>query len=159
MKRASAFVAFLALVALGAACDTGSYQATEQEGSAMMMQPDTTITLSLEDGQIVVDPDPVNVKINGVVRWASKAGESPVWVVVFADSTPMKNGRRVFNGGTAPGSSGQAQAQGPVGSGRDLVGKEFKYWVFYPDGQGGYIQKDPKLVIIDDPGADTTTSE
>ena len=29
---------------------------------------------------------------------------------------------------------------------------EYKYWVFYPDGQGGFLQLDPKLVVIEEPG-------
>jgi hypothetical protein len=46
-----------------------------------------------------------------------------------------------------------------VGSGRDLIGNQYKYWVFYPDGNGGYVTKDPKLVIIADQGADSTSSQ
>ncbi len=105
--------------------------------------PNATIQLSLQNGQIVVEPDSLEVERGAMVRWAG--GEEAVWVVAFAGGTPFRNGRRVFNGG-GPSSAGQ----GPIN--QDAPTTTYKYWVFYPDGQGGYLQLDPKLVVIEDEG-------
>lgn len=104
-------------------------------------QPDTTITISRVGGQIVVQPDSLGIGRGRVVRWAA-TDPGAVWMVLFADSTPMQNGVQVLHN-TGPGNPHQA----PIRLQAD-TGSVFKYWVFYPDGQGGYLQLDPRLVII-----------
>lgn len=149
MKRFACAVAVVVPSIVLGACSSGMPHMNDQGNAG----PTTVITLGLDQaGHITVSQDTARVPIRGIVRWAS-ADPSAVWVVVLADSTPMVNHRQAFNGGGPP-----AQAQGAVGSGRALIGNEYKYWVFYPDGNGGYVQKDPKLVIIDDQGADSATS-
>lgn len=106
------------------------------------VQPDTTITISRVDGEIVVEPDSLAARRGRVVRWAA-TDAGAVWLVVFADSTPMQNGVQVLHN-TRPGNPNQAPIRGDA-----IVGSEYKYWVFYPDGEGGYLQLDPRLVIID----------
>lgn len=104
--------------------------------------PDTTIMISRVDGEIVVQPDSVVIARGRIVQWAA-ADTAAVWMVLFAESTPMQNRVQVLHN-TGPGNPDQA----PIN--REAALGEYKYWVFYPDGQGGYLQLDPKLVIIDD---------
>lgn len=101
------------------------------------------ISLSVDEGEIVVDPDSATATRSQIVRWTS-ADENAVWLVVFADATPMRNGRRVFHGGSGPGQP----PRGPVA--QDAETTAYKYWVFYPAGDGEYLQVDPELWIIDD---------
>jgi hypothetical protein len=104
----------------------------------------TLIELSLVNGSIVVSPDSAIAERNGNVRWRS-ANPGAVWVVVFPQTTPFANQQRVLNGGGNP-----SHAQAPIpGSGAGTT-VAHKYWVFYPDGSGGYVVEDPKLVIVDD---------
>lgn len=162
MKRLSHTVVLSAAVALVVACapepepepDTGETETANDTAAqpTRLQQPDTTIMISLVDGRIVVNPDSVGVRRGNVVRWAAADPEA-VWVVVFAGGTPMQAGRRVLNGG-GPGNGDRA----PV-SLEAATGQAYKYWVFHPDGEGGYLQLDPKLVIIEDPGTNTTGTQ
>lgn len=168
MKRFSLAASLLAAAAAGMACagpapDTEETEAVaDTEAVAEVQQPlrpDTTIMISRVGNQIVVEPDSIGVARRTVVRWAA-ADTGALWVVVFAGGTPMAEGDsargpggrvRVFHSG-GPGNSDRARVRLDV-----AVDSVFKYWVFYPDGNGGYLQLDPKLIIIDDRGADSTT--
>lgn len=157
MKRFSLAASLLAAAAVGTACagpgadteETETVADTEAVAEVQPPPPPRTIMLSRVDGQIVVDPDSIGVPPRTLVRWEA-ADTGAVWVVVFAGGTPMERGRRVINGG-GPGESDRAPVRPNV-----EPGQVFKYWVFYPDSEGGYLQLDPKLVIIEDRGADTT---
>lgn len=159
MRRFAHAVPLSALVALAAACGPAPDAGQEGVGATAdtatqpgpPAPPDATIRLSMTNGQVVVQPESVEVTRGAVVRWEA-SDPNVVWVVVFSGDTPMLNGRRVFNGGGGPGNPDQA----PVNR-NAVIGQEYKYWVFYPDGQGGYLQLDPKLVIIDDPGPGVDT--
>lgn len=117
---------------------------------------DRPIRIRLVADTIQVDPDSAEVRRGARVGWASPDQPDAVWVVAFPDSTPFQNGRAVFHGGGNPG-----DAQGPIppkGGGPELPDVGYKYWVFFADSNGQYRVKDPKLVVVDEPTADTVTS-
>lgn len=109
-------------------------------------EPFDTVSLSIQDGAIVVEPDSVGIPPGRTVMWQAAEGADPadVWIVAFADGTPMQDGYRVFNGGSDPD-----RARGTV-SRQAEVGTHYKYWVFYPTGDGEYLQVDPELWVIND---------
>jgi hypothetical protein len=112
---------------------------------AQVIPPERMIRMQLIGDSLAIE-DEVDVNWRQPVRWES-ADPDAVWVVVFADSTPFRGGnpRRVFNGG-GPGNSANG---GPLPSAPPDAADalEYEYWVFYPDGAGGYLTFDPKLVI------------
>ena len=109
--------------------------------------PPAAITLSLSSaGEIVVQPDSLNVGPGAQVRWESQPADA-AWVVAFPTTTPFQGpggGQRIFHGGT----QGQARNHGPIRQ-SEPPGAH-KYWVFFPDASGKYTMKDPTLVIEDD---------
>lgn len=123
---------------------------TRPESAGVLPVTDSVIVIRFDTvgDTIVVTPADRLVRRGATVRWRSEPADTS-WVVAFAGETPFQGGRRVFNGG----STGQADARGPVDP--QAATGTYKYNVFWPDGQGGYIPKDPKLVIVNENG-DTT---
>lgn len=109
---------------------------------------DSVISIRLDGQTIVVTPTDAYIRRGRSVRWTSVPTDTP-WVVAFAGATPFQNGKRVFNGG----GPGQSNTHGPLLSGAALGSHE--YTVLWPDGEGGFIVLDPKLVVVDEMG-DTT---
>lgn len=163
MRRPFALLSTLALLPFLAACppgdDTGATgePAVSDTASVQATQPGQppmeTITITLSGTSVSVDRDSVTVarSQSPVIRWRSDpAGGN--WIVGFGEpDTPFQNGQRVFFGG----SQNQGDRQGTIPQQATLGA--YKYWVFYADSEGNYHQLDPKLVIIEDPGATSDT--
>lgn len=143
----------------------GEAPATQDSGApTLSVQPaggppavTAMITYDAVADTITVSPDPIEVKRGAVVRFESVTMPDSVWMVAFTDGTPFRGGnpndphRLVFHGGGR-----LVDAQGPID--RSATLQEYKYWVFHPNGKGGYKAVDPKLIVIDDGGGMGTDS-
>lgn len=142
MKKLPRWSPLFLLLALAWACQSPrvDYPDTAAVTPDDSGPPFVTIEMAVRGDSIVITPDSTVVPRGQRVAWRG-ADQSDVWVVVFAGPTPMNANRRVINGG-GPGRPGDQIAPGtPLGV--------YKYWVFYPTADGDYLQKDPKLVIVD----------
>lgn len=169
MRRSFALPSALALVPLLVACPPGD----ESGGTGQRAAPDTvtatqttlpgqqaasdTIIITMDQtGNVSVSEDELRL-VRGrapVVLWESNPPGGH-WIVGFGAQTPFQGGKRVFFGG----SQSAGDRRGTIPTQANLG--EYKYWVFFADAQGNYNSLDPKLVIIDDPGAlsDTTDAQ
>jgi len=133
-------LSFVAIIAV-AACSR-----TPPAGVA----PVTRITIGLDaSGAVIVDVDPLTVARNKspVVAWGSDASmQGRQWIVGFGGLSPFLNRQSVF---TSDSGRDRAPILRTAGLG------EYKYWVWVSDDNGDWIELDPKIVIIDDPGADS----
>lgn len=164
MRRPFALLSTLALVPVLVACppgdDTGatgealvSDTAAAVQAAQPVQQATATITITLTGNSVSVDQDSVTVarSQSPVIEWKSDPPGGH-WIVAFGEAdTPFQNGKRVFFGG----SQSQGDRRGTVPPQATLG--TYKYWVFYADSQGNYHELDPKLVIIEDPGAVSDT--
>lgn len=126
-----------ALIALGA-CSPAADDATgPQETIEIGLAADRTVTVSRDSLGIARGQSPV-------VAWSASTGiaDRP-WVVAFGDGTPFRNGQTVF-------SSNPGRDRAPINA--TAAAREYKYSVFVADADGNWIELDPKIVIIDDPG-------
>ena len=103
------------------------------------------ITISYQGDSIAVVPDSVVVERGRQVRW--EADEGLKWIAAFAAESPFQNGRSVFSSDPG-GDSAPIDPTAPE--------EAFKYSVFVAV-DGAWIEKDPKLVIIDDGGGQGDT--
>jgi hypothetical protein len=147
MRQPLPFISMIAAAALLAGCtppdEAPGTDDTPDTLSSTPAYPDSvsaTISVSAVDGQVQVRPDSVEVEQGALVRWAGDG--DTVWVVAFPEGTPFHEGRPVFYGGAAA-----AEGEGFIPD--DAETGSYKYSVFYPNGEGGYHQIDPKLVVIE----------
>ena len=126
---------------------------TAEEGEGMradQVSPITTIEIGVDvSGAILVSVDPLTVgrTQSPVVAWSSDASmQGRQWIVGFGGQSPFRNGQSVFT-------SDPGRDRAPISRTAGLG--EYKYWIWVSDGNGDWIPLDPKIVIIDDPGADS----
>lgn len=149
-----------ALIALGA-CSPAADEAPAaaeaslagQDAAGQQAAAQETIQIGLSaDGAITVSPDSLGINRgrSPVVAWSASAeiGDR-TWMVAFGSGSPFRNGQTVF-------SSNPGRDRAPINA--EAAGDTYKYSVFVADEEGNWIDLDPKIVIIDDPGTlgDTT---
>lgn len=152
-------LSFATLVAVAACSPTAEESpqqpagVTAEEGEGMradQVSTIPTIEIGLDgSGAIIVSVDALTVERgqSPVVSWSSDDSmQDRNWIVGFGGQSPFRNQRSVFT-------SDPGRDRAPISSTAGIG--EYKYWIWVSDDNGEWISLDPKIVIIDDPGADS----